>query len=71
MTIRRACYVSCDVCGDPAETSTWGADDARRAARDQGYAQRVVKGTMRDICPRHQELTPAELASAVRAWVRA
>lgn len=48
--IRRACYVTCDLCDDPAPISTEGHADARRLAKLDGW--RRVKGA--DICPRHE-----------------
>lgn len=49
MSIARACYVTCDLCGDPAPVSVWGAKSARVVAAKYGW-KRI---TGRDICPRH------------------
>lgn len=45
--ISRACYVTCDHCGNPADISCSGAKDARRIARGEGFAR--VEGE--DLCP--------------------
>lgn len=63
--IRQACYVTCDRCGDPAETTVEGADMARRHARQQGFKRVVTRAdverpdwmdqpstAMEDVCSR-------------------
>ena len=56
--IARACYVTCDRCGDPAEVSTEGAKLARRYAKHVGYVtlkRALPEGTKtEDVCPRCQ-----------------
>lgn len=44
--IRRAAYVACDGCGNPAEIATDGAKMARQLALDQGFVRRDG----RDLC---------------------
>lgn len=56
--IAKACYVQCDLCGDPAEVSTDGSRLAREYARQQGYI--YVK--RKDICPRCRTDDGAEAA---------
>lgn len=50
MSIRRACYVACDECWDPAEISTTDAEEARRYAARQGYVRIRRDGRLVDLC---------------------
>lgn len=65
--ISRALYVTCDVCGDPAEVVVGNADEARRAARGGGF----TKVGHRDICVRCREdagAGDARMASDVASY---
>ena len=68
VSIRTACYVGCDVCGDPAEITTRGAQDARNIASNDGWRRVKIDGKTRDVCPRHDDDAPEALRDAVRAW---
>lgn len=47
MAIVRACYVVCDICGDPGPVECFeGAEGARRLARVAGFTY----GNGKDIC---------------------
>lgn len=50
--ISKACYVTCDNCGDPAGVSTEGAKLARAYARAEGFVRVRVMGKMVDLCVR-------------------
>jgi hypothetical protein len=49
--ISQACYVQCDICGDPAEVSTEGYKVAREIAKYQGY----IYVNKKDICYKCQK----------------
>lgn len=49
MSIARACYVRCNLCGSPGPISTGNAADARAYAVQQGFKRVLDK----DYCPRH------------------
>lgn len=54
--IRRAHYIVCDRCHDPAQISTEGTHIARKYANQEGYIRERSKESrmMEDICPRCQ-----------------
>lgn len=68
MSISRACYVSCDNCGDPAPVVTEAsAVVARGAARAEGYVRQRVDGVMCDLCPACAGATTLD-GDRVRPW---
>jgi hypothetical protein len=47
--MRRAWYVTCDGCGDPAQVDCFSAKGARKLAqRTEGY----IRMDSQDLCPR-------------------
>lgn len=66
--IQRACYVSCDNCGDPAEVTTDNdAKTARAIARRQKYTRERMDGAFVDLCPACAG-TPTLTGERVRQW---
>jgi hypothetical protein len=50
MSLERAHYVMCDLCGNPAEIVTDGAPAARKLAKAEGFIRRRIKGQVFDLC---------------------